>query len=209
MIEDSDKSPEAHEDLDPVRVAREAVAQMYEGSLAERMAAVVREGSLDNNPYYPVKDAILGARAMKAACEAAGAKPVGYRQLRTIRGMTAYSFSELPHAFPLVGDDVTVRGPEEPLYAHPPAVAAGRVKALEWLDDGCDGVVADTPIGSYELHKTGYVDDEEIELSINLNRVVGMFGSTEDDLARAAAQTDYEQRILSALEGGRGARGCA
>lgn len=52
---------------DPVKVAREVVAKRYDNTLAEGMGRLIRDGAMDTNDVYGVKEAILGARAMQDA----------------------------------------------------------------------------------------------------------------------------------------------
>nr|WP_250808449.1 hypothetical protein [Neorhizobium tomejilense] len=73
-----------------------------------------------------------------------------------------------------------------------------RVGVLEWLDNGVDGWVAETSIGDYELHKVGFGDVEEWELR-NAFELVGHFPIDDLDVAKDAAQKDYERRVRSAV----------
>jgi hypothetical protein len=61
---------DAHDDLDPVRIGREAAAASWEADSHYGQANAIRAGTRDMTLH--VSGAILGARAMKAACEREG-----------------------------------------------------------------------------------------------------------------------------------------
>ncbi|MGA0564126.1 hypothetical protein ACO2RV_16905 [Ancylobacter sp. VNQ12] len=169
---------DAHDDLDPGRVAREAMTKRYP--------------TMHCNQFrIALEYAILGARAMKAAYEAAGAKAAIY-----------VSKGQMEAIEDRPGDDVggvylpIRKAPgglfQFPLYAHPPTVAAERVKvkSLKWSDHPAGGRQAVAAgLGLYRVHRNGkswYLDQDHMG----------------DSGGETAAQADYEQRILSALEGG-------
>lgn len=89
---------------------------------------------------------------------------------------------------------------QTPLYLHPP-VQVPVVKALEWeVFNGCDEHLSDTIVGRYEVGQVGRF------IIATVRSIKG--GQWEDEVfahctsvekAKAAAQSDYEARILSAL----------
>lgn len=81
-----------------------------------------------------------------------------------------------------------------PSPAASPASPSGvRVKPLEWigLSDSC---IAHTPFGVYKVAQAG----ETVNMFIARSELPKSFHATLDE-AKAAAQADYEARILSAL----------
>lgn len=75
---------------------------------------------------------------------------------------------------------------------------AVKVKALEWLDNAIGGWISESSIGDYELNCWGYGDAEEWEL-VGPTELICRFAVNSLDEAKAAAQADYDSRILSAL----------
>lgn len=97
------------------------------------------------------------------------------------------------------GSDWLTRIPDaEPLYTHPaPAQPVVKVKALEW-----NPFRAETPFGSYRIEDQRGAADLRGREPFYLTGARGLTPSHHSSLkaARAAAQADYERRILSALE---------
>jgi hypothetical protein len=86
----------------------------------------------------------------------------------------------------------------EPLYLHPaspPVGGAVKGKPLEWRNNGWTWD-AKTPFGFYEIDGESASDSPRFRLEWQ-----GLFVADSDDLEamKAAAQADFEQRILSAL----------
>lgn len=92
-----------------------------------------------------------------------------------------------------LSNEVQVR----PLYAAPAPLPVA-VKALEWNGAG-NNIYASTPFGPYAIrHNTTSLTTFPLELVIPGEKVATQFFYFEDR-AKAAAQADYESRILSAL----------
>lgn len=69
---------------------------------------------------------------------------------------------------------------------------------LAWFESNDDSWVAETQIGDYEIHKVGYGDSEEWELSSPTERV-GLFAINDLDVAKGKAQLDFVGKIQAAL----------
>lgn len=88
-----------------------------------------------------------------------------------------------------------------PLYHHPAPAAGVKVKALRWLDVGTPtelDLIAHTPFDTFHISR-----DDACEWPIILRPfITGQSNYQTVEEAKAAAQQDYEARILSALDQG-------
>lgn len=82
-----------------------------------------------------------------------------------------------------------------PLYAHPPAATAVKVKPLVWRDLAA-GALCET---DYRYNISLWVEKSG---SVYVDTYTTMRRHWTLEAAKAAAQADYEARILAALEGG-------
>jgi hypothetical protein len=69
---------------------------------------------------------------------------------------------------------------------------------LTWEESGDAGFLAETPIGHYEMHKVGFVDVEEWELTSPFESL-GMFPVSDIGRAREKAQKDFETRVSRSI----------
>lgn len=77
---------------------------------------------------------------------------------------------------------------------------AAKVKPLEW-DHGTRSISAKTTIGDYLIEDQGqYWNGDRYWVTSELVGFAMKFATSDE--AKDAAQSDYEKRILSALEGG-------
>lgn len=168
----------------------------------DEILKVAREAlSDDRDSYGPVEIyiATLGARAL-AAHLAAGAEPVAWVHPNG----DMWRRSNRP-------DDIDFsKGGWTALYATPPAPAV-KVRKLEWAEEGglCAGPSYKAIGGhvGYRIYDHAREDlhrYEVVTLGINSAHPRLCYAGTFDE-AKAAAQTDYEQRIRSALSEDAGA----
>lgn len=148
------------------------------------------------------RNAEIAAQAALTAAFAAMSEPVGYIDENGARKLGLGS----PTGIYAQPDEYAVI----PLYAAPQP-AAVKVKPLEWVEitspreDGAPEATSDveacTMIGEYSVC---FDEDEAVSdtpwCCWSPVECIGHFDNFE--AAKAAAQSDYEKRILSALEGG-------
>lgn len=93
-------------------------------------------------------------------------------------------------------NSASVDGGEPTPQNQAPQTHVSGIKLLIWLDNAVGGVVADCAFGDYEITEVGYMDAVQWELTNAVERV-GYYDTVQ--LAKDAAQADYEVRIKSAF----------
>lgn len=98
-------------------------------------------------------------------------------------------------------DDIHISYRDEPRLSawnrrYKPVASGVEVTPLEWLDDGSGGFVAMGSFGDYEVNPVGFLDREQWEILMPAHHL-GHRDTLKE--AKAAAEADYRNRILSAL----------